>query len=182
MRRKNLLWNKRSAYLTVASATQQMTKNPQSWAPHLDYFPFSCWIPTVNQLKWRRQLEVRFLPEFLPLIQEKHSCTSRMSSCVLIPNLSLDLYLAHIALEITELLVDKYLLPSLVTPQILVRIIATGEGHMWWPSILTKWTGSSFWDLLGRLWENWPLGRKKWLRTAEATPAKSALSWKKTEK
>lgn len=61
-----------------------------------------------------------------------------MNSCLLIPNLLLDLYLVHIALEINELLGDKHLLPSLVTPHILVRIIATGEGHVWWSSILTK--------------------------------------------
>lgn len=61
-----------------------------------------------------------------------------ISLCLFISNLPYHLYLVHIALEIPQVLSDKYLFPSLATSDILVRIIATGEDHVWWPSILTK--------------------------------------------
>lgn len=63
----------------------------------------------------------------LRLMTEKHFCPSRTSPCLLIPDLSSDLDLVYIVLEIAELLAEEYLLSSLGSSHILVRSIATGE-------------------------------------------------------
>lgn len=54
-----------------------------------------------------------------------------------------DLDPVYIVLEITELLAEEYLLPSLGRSYILVSSIATGEGHFWWQIILMDLTADS---------------------------------------